>query len=166
VGLLFVAVSAIDKDRREDVADWVIVAGSVALFVSLFLTWSHQFSAAFLNEFGDSAVLQGVPRDPNAWQVYSAMDVLLALLAAGLLTVALVGNRLARLCAVVGVAIALAFTVHALADPPTKGASIYDANRQVPAYVPDSARAGPGETVALVGLGLAVVGLVLSFTAE
>lgn len=154
------------KDRLEDVGDWLIVASSVLLLGSLFLTWSHQFSPAFLEEFGSSAVLQGIPRDPTAWQVYSAMDVLLALLAGALVAVALIGNRRARLGVLVAVAIALAFTLHALSDPPTNGPTIYDSAVRVPGYVSDSPRAGPGETVAIVALATAIVGLGLSLAAE
>lgn len=152
------------RQRREVLADWLIVFGGVGLFGSLFLTWSHQFSAAFLGQWGNSPELQGVPRDPTAWQVYSAADVILALLAALLVGVALIGNRPARLVALAMAAIGLAFAVHALSVPPTNGATIFDpaGNR----YAPNSPAPGPGETVAVVSLGVALAGLVLSFTAD
>ncbi len=154
------------KDRLEDVGDWLIVASSLLLLGSLFLAWSHQFSPAFLNKFGGSAVVAGIPRDPTAWQVYSGADVLLALVAAALLVVALLGNRRARLGVLVAVAIALGFTLHALSDPPANTATIYDSAARASGYVANSPGAGPGETVALIALGVAIVGLGLSFAAE
>ena len=75
--------------------------GAGALFVSLFLTWSHQFSPGFLAQYGSSDQLIGVPHDPTAWQVYSAADVVLTLLAAALVAVALAGSRAARIAALV-----------------------------------------------------------------
>jgi hypothetical protein len=156
----------INERRRERLADWLIVIGAVALFVSLFLTWSHQFSPAFLARWGTSDQLRGLPHNPTAWQLYSAVDVLFALLAGALVAVALAGNRAVRIAAVVAVAIALAFALHALSAPPTNGADVFDAAVGGPAYTPNSPAAGAGETVALVGLGLALVGLLVSFTAE
>ncbi len=51
----------------------------MALFGSLFLTWSHQFSAGVPGaNGGHRPQLNGVPHDPTAWQVYSVADVLLA----------------------------------------------------------------------------------------
>jgi hypothetical protein len=152
--------------RRELLADWLIVAGGIALFISLFLTWTHQFGAAFLAQFGSSSQLRGVPHDPTAWQVYSAADVLLALLALALVVVALVGGRRSRIGALVASATALAFTLHALSKPPTNGANIFDPSLSVPAYFPTGATFGPGITVAIVALGVALIGLALSFTAD
>jgi hypothetical protein len=152
--------------RREPIADWSIVVGAAGLFLSLFLTWSHQFSPAFLAVWGSSARLIGVPHDPTAWQLYSVIDVLLALLAVGLLAVALVGGRHARLGAMVGAAIALAFTLHALRTPPTNGANIFDPSLSVPNYLRNSPAAGIGETVAIVALIVALFGLAVSFTAD
>jgi hypothetical protein len=152
--------------RRELFADWLIVAGGIALLISLFLTWSHQFSAPFLAQFGSSSQLQGVPHDPTAWQVYSAADVLFALLALALIVIALVGGRRVRIGALVASAIALAFALHALGTPPTNGANIFDPSLSVPAYFPTRATAGPGITVAIIALGVALIGLALSFTAD
>jgi hypothetical protein len=152
--------------RRELFADWLIVAGGIALLISLFLTWSHQFSAPFLAQFGSSSQLQGVPPDPTAWQVYSAADVLFALLALALIVIALVGGRRVRIGALVASAIALAFALHALGTPPTNGANIFDPSLSVPAYFPTRATAGPGITVAIIALGVALIGLALSFTAD
>jgi hypothetical protein len=152
--------------RRERIADWSIVIGAVGLFVSLFLTWSHQFSAAFLAEWGSSYQLIGVPHDPTAWQLFSATDVLLALLAAGLLAIALIGGRTARLVAIFPSGIALAFALHALSTPPTNGANIFDPSLSVPAYFPNSPTAGIGVTFAIVALCVALLGLVLSSATE
>jgi hypothetical protein len=152
--------------RREVFADWLIVAGGLALFISLFLTWTHQFGAAFLTRFGSSSQLLGVPHDPTAWQVYSTADVLLALLALALVVVALLGGRRSRIGTLVAAAIALAFTLHAQSTPPTNGANIFDPSLTVPGYVPTGATAGAGVTVAIVALGVALIGLALSFTAD
>jgi hypothetical protein len=152
--------------RRELFADWLIVFGGLGLLISLFLTWSHQFSPAFLGEFGSAPQLQGIPHDPNAWQLYSVADVLLALLAVGLIVVALVGGRAARLCALVAGAIGLAFTLHALSTPPTNGTNVFDPSLSVPNYFPNAPGAGPGETLAIIALGLALVGTALSFSSE
>jgi hypothetical protein len=152
--------------RRELLADWLIVAGGIALLISLFLTWTHQLGAAFLAQFGSSSQLQGVPHDPTAWQVYSTADVLLALLALGLVLIALVGGRRSRIGALLASAIALAFTLHALSKPPTNGANIFKPSLSGPAYFATGATSGPGITVAIVALGVALIGLALSFTAD
>jgi hypothetical protein len=154
----------VNKEHREVLGDWLIVFGAVGLFVSLFLTWSHQFSRAFLAEWGGSAQLQGVPHNPTAWQVYSAADVVLALLALLLIVVALIGTRPARLVALFAAAIGLAFTIHALAVPPTNGANIF--NPATNSYAPNSPAAGAGVVVAVAALAVALVGLVVSFTAD
>ena len=152
---------------REVLGDWLIVFGAVWLFVSLFLTWSHEVSPALLRSpSGSSSLLQGVPHDPTAWQVYSDMDVVLTLVAVGLVAVAFIGRRSARIVVLIAAGIALAFAVHALSDPPTNFPNIYDPARSMPGYAPDSPAAGVGETMAIVGLSLAIAGLVLSFTAE
>jgi hypothetical protein len=155
-----------DIRHRELLADWLIVAGAITLFISLFLTWTHQFGGAFLARFGSSSQLQGVPHDPTAWQVYSTADVLLALLALALVAIALVGGRRSRIAALVASAIALAFTLHALSKPPTNGANIFDPSLRPPGYFPTGASTGPGITVAIVALALALIGLALSFTAD
>lgn len=154
------------KEDREVIADWLIVAGGLVLFVSLFFTWSHQFSADFLSQFGASDLLRGVPRDPTAWQVYSSADVMLALVAAGLVAVALLGNRPVRVMALAGATTGFGFTLHALSSPPSNGANVFNPAVNVPQYVPNGATAGAGETIALIGLLLAGVGLLLSFAAD
>jgi hypothetical protein len=152
--------------RRELFADWLIMAGGLGLLISVFLTWSHQFSAAFLLRFGSSSQLQGVPRDPTAWQVYSAADVLLAMLAAALIGVALIGGRRVRVGALVATALGLAFTLHALSTPPTNGANVFDPSLSVPGYFPSAPTAGPGASLAIAALGVALVGLAVSLTAD
>ncbi len=151
--------------QRERIGDWLIIAGAVALFGSLFLAWSHQFSPSFLSQWGTSGQLQGLPHDPTAWQVYSATDVLLALLAVALVIAALAGGRAVRVGVIVACGLAAAFILRALAAPPTNGANIFDPAATAPAY-PNVPTAGLGETVALVGLGLALAGLLVSFTAD
>ncbi len=140
----------------------MVIAG-LALLGSLFLPWSHQLSGSVLAQYGATAALEGVPRNPTAWQVYSAVDVILALLAAALLAGALRGGRPARLGLMAALVIAVAFTLHALSTPPTNGATLFEAGV---GYAPESPAAGPGETLALVALGLGLGGLALSLTAD
>jgi hypothetical protein len=156
----------VSKETREAVADWLIVLGAVVLFASLFFTWSHQFSRLFLLTFGSSDLLRGVPRNPSAWQVYSAADVVLALLAIALVAVAMLGTRPIRMAATAASAVALGFAFHALSSPPTNGANIFHPAFSVPHYASPGATAGAGETVAILGLLLALAGLALSFTAD
>lgn len=146
--------------------DWLVVIGAAGLLGSLFLTWSHQLSPAFLARFGSSDLLRGIPRDPTAWQLYSTSDVLLALLAGGLAAVAMLGNRPERVAALVAAAFGLGFSVHALSAPPSNGANLFDPSLSVPNYVPSGATAGVGETLAIVALLLAIAGLLLTFTAD
>jgi hypothetical protein len=156
----------VSKGEREAVSDWLMFLGAPILFGSLFLTWSHQFSPAFLAQYAHTPALEGVPRDPTAWQVYSIVDVLLAILAAGLMAAALRGTRNGRIAVLIGLVIAAAFTVHALGTPPTRGADLFDPSLRPPAYTPDHPRSGAGEIVAMIGLGLGIVGVLLSFTAD
>jgi hypothetical protein len=158
--------AAVSAGRREVTADWLMVIGALALLASLFLPWSHQLSGAVRAEYGASAALQGVPASPTAWQVYSAVDVAFALLAGALLAGALRGGRAARLGLMVALALAVAFTLHALSAPPTNGVTLYDPTLNPPGYRPNPAGAGRGETLALMALGLGLGGLALSFTAD
>jgi hypothetical protein len=151
------------REVREVIADWLIVFGALLLLLSLFLTWSHQFSKAFVTQVG-AAQLEGVPRDPTAWQVYSIADVLLALLAVALIVAALIAGRHARITALVAAVIGLVFTLHAMNVAPTNGANVSSGN---PAHLlASTATSAGGEVVAVVALGLAIVGLALSFTAD
>lgn len=152
------------REARETVADWLMLLGALALFGSLFATWSHQFSSAFQARYGTSALLTGVPRDVTAWRVYSAMDVVLALVAAALVAAAVIGGRAAWSIALIAAAAALAFSVHAMIDPPTSGAVVFDP--AAGAYANPGARPGPGETIAIAGLGVALAGLLLSLSAN
>jgi hypothetical protein len=153
------------RQIREGVADWLIVFGALLLLLSLFLTWSHQFTNAFVQEVG-SAQLQGIPRDPTAWQVYSIADVLLALLAGALVIAALVAGRGARISALVAALLGLVFTIHAANVAPTNGVNIAPPDAGLSHLVPSTATSGGGEVVAIVALGIAIVGLALSFTAD
>jgi hypothetical protein len=156
----------VSAPQRERVGDWLIIAGAVVLFGSLFLTWSHQFSPVFLAQWGSSAQLQGLPHDPTAWQVYSTADVLFALLAVALVVTALAGSRVVRVGVIVACWFAVAFTLRALTAPPTNGANIFDPTSPSAGYAPNAPAAGVGVTFALVGLGLALAGLLVSFTAD
>jgi hypothetical protein len=141
-----------------------MVAAAALLLVSLFLVWSHQLSPAVIRRYGATGTFDGVPRAPDAWQLYTAADVLMALLAVALLVAALRGNRTLRIVLVAAVAIAIAFVVHAVAVPPTNGANVFDARAD--AYVATGASSGPGETLALVALAVAAAALLVSFTAD
>jgi hypothetical protein len=150
--------------RRELLADWLTLLGAGVLFISLFFSWSHQFSPSFLAAWGNSAALRGVPRDPTAWQVYGIVDLLLALLAVALVLLALIGRRTARLIAFLACILALVFIVHALGHPPTNGTNVFDPTSG--AYVHNAPSSGGGEIVAIGALAVAIGGLGLSFTAD
>jgi hypothetical protein len=153
------------REVREGIADWLIVVGAVGLVISLFLVWSHQFSREFLTRVG-AAALQGIPRDPTAWQVYSIADVLLAVLAASLILAALIAGRRARISALVAAGLGLVFVLHAISVAPTNGANVSDPGAGPGRFLASSATSGAGEVVAAVALGVAIVGLALSFTAD
>ena len=85
-----------------------------------------------------------MPHDPTAWQVYATADIVLAVLAAGLVATALFGPRSWRVVGAAAALIALAFTLHALAAPPTNGANIFNPSLSVPDYASPGATAGPG----------------------
>lgn len=154
------------KQDREVLADWLMVIGAVALFASLFFTWSHQFPQDVLARFGTVDLLRNVPKDPTAWQVYSVADVILAVLAVGLFAVALFGTQQIRIGAMAASVIGLAFTVHAISAPPTSAPPIFDQALNVPDYFPYGPAAGIGETIALIALLMAIAGLIVSFTAD
>lgn len=138
-------VSGAVRARSPDaLADWLVLAGGAGLFLSLFETWSHQLSRAALSVVGSSPALQGVPRDPTAWQVYSIADVLLALLAVTLVATALAGSARFRAGAVVAVAVALAFTLHALSVPPRQRGAVPRSGREHPALPAAIAHRGSG----------------------
>ena len=151
---------------RETISDWLMAIAGPLLLGSLFLTWSHQLSASLRAQYGATAVLQGVPADPNAWQVYSAADVFLALVAAGLLVVALLGGRGRRVVLALGLAVALAFVIHALSVPPTNGVVVFDPTLTPPGDTANPVTAGGGEVLALVALALGGVGVALGFSVD
>ena len=86
------------------------------------------------------------------------------MLAAGLFAVALRGAPPARIAVLLGLVVAMLFTLHALGTPPTKGADLYDA--ATGHYYPDHPSSGVGEVVALIAIGLGLGGVLLSFTAD
>ncbi len=149
-------------ENREALGNWLIVIGGVLLFASLFVAWSHQFSGAFLKYFGRPPLLSS----PTAWQVYSAADILLALLAASLVAAAIAGNRILRVAAAIAASVGLVFVVRAIIDPPTTASAIFNPAFNVPQLTSLGTTAGPGETVAVIALVLSLAGLGLSFSTD
>jgi hypothetical protein len=152
--------------RAGPAADWLIALGAIGLFVSLFLTWSHQISVALLAVPGARVALQGVPPNPTGWQVYSVADVALAALAVALALAALIGHRRFRAIVLPFVLVALGFVLHALSSPPTNGVRLVNPGAVIPQYAPIAPTAGVGETVALLALLVALAGIALSLAAE
>jgi hypothetical protein len=137
---------------------WLTVVGAALLVGSLFLTWSHQLPAAERRVF-HGAVLYGVPANPDALQVYAIAGEVLGLLAGGVAAAGLWGQRLGSALALAAVAVGLAFVIHARSAPPTNGLLLATGVGAGARYVIDPATPGPGETLALVGLGVGAVGL-------
>jgi hypothetical protein len=156
----------VSKGARETISDWLMAIAGSLLVGSLFLTWSHQLSAGVRARYGATAVLAGVPADPTAWQVYSGADVLLALMAGGLMAVALWGGRARRVAVALALVVALAFVIHALSAPPTNGALVFDPTLTPPGYTANAVRSGAGEVLALVALVLGGAGVALAFTVD
>ena len=153
---------AVTTDDRSVIADWLVLFSALLLAISLFLTWSS-LSPGYVALADRLRTLGGVTRSPDAWQVYSAADVVLAVLAAALLWVALAGPRRARILTLVSCALALAFVVHALGAPPTNGApNAFRPGPDVSASVAPAPTPGAGETVAIIALIGAISGLSLS----
>lgn len=154
------------KDDRSVIADWLVLFSAIVLFVSLFLSWSS-LSPAYLAIADRLRTLQTIPHNPTAWQVYSAADVALTLLAVALLGVALKGARRVRVCALVACFVALAFAIHAQSHPPTNGAPA-DFRPIVTggSYVAPSPTPGAGETAAIIALVGAISGIALSLTTD
>lgn len=155
--------AVLGRRARQLSGDWLLVVAAALLLGSLFFTWSHQFSPAVLRIPGMRVALSGVRGNPDGWQVYSVADVFLAVLAGALLFTALfgLGRGLPALIAATG--LALVFVIHAANVPPTNGDDV---------VLPGSAeslrslaRVGEGETVAMIGLGLALAGLALGLSA-
>jgi hypothetical protein len=139
---------------RETLGDWLMLLGAAITALSLFLVWSHQLPPGVRAAAGS-----GVPAAPTAWQVYSAADVLLALLVVAVAYVAFAGSRAVRVTTTVAALVALAFVLHAHGTPPTDGVAL------APPLGPVHATPGAGESVATAGLIVALAGLGLSFTA-
>jgi hypothetical protein len=158
--------AAVSKAARETISDWLMAIAAPLLLGSLFLTWSHQLSPGFRARYGATAAIQGVPADPSAWQVYSAADILLALVAGGLFVVAMLGGRGRRRVLALALAVALAFVIHALSVPPTNGAVVFDPTLSPPGYTANPVSSGAGEVLALVALLLGAVGVALGFTTD
>jgi hypothetical protein len=156
----------VSKGVRETISDWLMAIAGPLLLGSLFFTWSHQLSIGVKTRYGATAALAGVPADPTAWQVYSAADVLLALVAGGLIVVALWGGRAPRVALTLALLVALVFVVHALSVPPTNGALVFDPTLTPPGYTANPVGSGFGEVLALVALGLGSAGVVLAFTVD
>jgi hypothetical protein len=156
----------VTKDARGVVADWLVLISGLLLFASLFLTWSR-LSPAYLAVADQLQTLQGVAREPTAWQVYSAMDVVLAVLAVALVAVALIGSKAARITALVAAFLALGFVIHAVTVPPTNGAAdAFQPSLDVPAYVAPAPSPGPGEAVAIIALVGALGGVALALASD
>jgi hypothetical protein len=156
----------VSKDDRSVIADWLVLFSALVLCLSLFLSWSS-LSPAYVALAERLQTLQGVARSPTAWQVYSAADVLLALLVAALMGVALMGPRRARICTLVACVLALAFVIHAEGSPPTNGApTAFRPSLDVPSYVFPAPTPGAGEAAAIIALVGAIGGLGLSLTTD
>jgi hypothetical protein len=156
----------VSKAVRETISDWLMAISGPLLLGSLFLAWSHQLSPGIRAGYGATAALAGVPADPTAWQVYSGADVLLAVVAGGLMVVALWGGRARRIALALALAVALAFVVHAMSVPPTNGALLYDPTLTPPGYSHNPVSSGTGEVLALVALALGGFGVGLAFTVD
>lgn len=154
------------KDTRSLLANWLVLLSGLGLGGSLFLTWSR-LSSAYAALADKLHTLQGVAANPTAWQVYTAADILLALLAATLLGIALTGGRRARISTLVACILALGFAIHAASVAPTNGApNAFRQGVDVASSVPPSPSPGTGETVAIIALITAISGLSLSLTAD
>jgi hypothetical protein len=156
----------VSKPVRETISDWLMAISGPLLLGSLFLAWSHQLSTGLRTRYGATSALAGVPVDPTAWQVYSGADVLLAVVAVGLMVVALWGGRARRIALALALAASLAFVIHAMAAPPTNGALLFDPTLTPPGYSANAVSSGTGEVLALVALALGGFGVGLAFTVD
>ena len=157
---------AVSKDDGNVVADWLVLISAFVLTVSLFLPWSS-LSSTYVSVADRLHTLQGVATEPDAWQVYSAADVLLFVLAVVLVYMALAGPRAGRVVALVATLLALAFTIHAESRPPTNGApSAFRPGQDVGSTVAPDPSSGAGEAAAIIALLVAVGGLGLSLVTD
>jgi hypothetical protein len=149
--------------RRESLPGAVLsIVGASVLAASLFLVWSHQLPPAETHAF-HGGVLFGVAANPTAWQVYAIAAEVLAVLAIAVAAAGLWGQRPVRAAALGAVGLGLAFVIHASSAAPTNGLLLSSGTGSAVHYLTDPASTGPGETVALVGLSVAAIGLALSF---
>ncbi|MEO6858068.1 MAG: hypothetical protein ABI323_05710 [Solirubrobacteraceae bacterium] len=88
------------------------------------------------------------------------------MLAGSLLPVAVRCSRPGRIAVLLGLGVALAFVIHALAVPLTNGANLFDPSLSPRGYTPNHPSSGGGEVAALIALVMGRVGVVVSFTAE
>ncbi len=146
-----------ERSRRSPF-DLLTVLGAAMLFASLFLVWSHQLNRPELARF-HGAALYGVVRDPTAFQVYAITGAVLGLLAIGIAAAGLRGRRRVRAAAGLGAALGLAFAIHAALVAPTNGVLLVAGNGPSARYFRDPATSGAGEKLAIVGLAVALAGL-------
>ena len=92
--------------------------------------------------------------------------MLLALVAGGLMALALWGGRARRIALALALIVALVFVIHALSVPPTNGVTIFDPTLTPPGYAANPVSSGGGEVLALIALGLGSVGVALAFTVD
>jgi hypothetical protein len=92
--------------------------------------------------------------------------VLLALVAAGLVAVALWGGRAPRIALSLALIVAVIFVIHAMSEPPTNGVLLFDPTLSPPGYSANPVSSGTGEVLALVALGLGSLGVALAFTVD
>ncbi len=148
----------------------LIAGGGLGLLGSLFADWRTSPFRNFLFLFGAlnrvGGLLQG---DRSAWQLYSIADILLAALAVLLVVVAAIDRWQLRAVAVLPTIAGLVFAIRAVVDPPafltvsevfgTNAAAASVPARVVRYFAPQS---GPGETIAIVALAIALSGLALA----
>lgn len=136
------------------------LTGAAGLLASLFLTWSHPLGPV-ARAVVPAAVRAGISASPDAFAVYATAGVLLAVLAVVIAAAGLWGQRPLRAGLLLADLAALAFVVHAAATPPTNGLVLATPGSGGRRYFADPATAGAGETLALVALALAAIGLAL-----
>jgi hypothetical protein len=138
------------------------------LFGSLFADWRLSPVRNFLILFGALNRLGGsfILGDRTGWQLYSVADILLAGLAFVLLAAAVIDRWQLRAATAALALAALVFAVHALLDPPGLGSGPLAGFSGVGSIAAGDAGiypaiAGPGETLAIVALVIALLGLAL-----
>ena len=97
---------------------------------------------------------------------FIAFVAITALVAGGLLLVALFGGRGRRRALALGLVVALVFVIHALSVPPTNGVVVFDPTLTPPGDTANPVTSGGGEVLALVALALGGVGVALGFSVD